>query len=96
MRRLYALEAGFFTNHLLQGSSNPDQLSRSEFNNGVDIADDQHRAYSLAFSFNRYTRQSNIAATFLRFRAQAERIYRRAVEDLHRLLKFHELLGPKK
>jgi len=40
----------------------------------------------LAFGFNRY-RQSDVAATFMRFQAQTESLYRRAVEDFHRRLK---------
>jgi hypothetical protein len=97
MRRMYTLEAGFFTNCLDQamvGPADPNILDRSELSKGVDIALDQHRAYWLAFGFNLATRQSNIAATFLRFQAQAERLYRRAVEDFHRLLKLRDLLPP--
>src|SRR5208283_722126 len=62
----------------------------------VDIPLEQHRAYWLAFGFNSFTRQSNIAATFLRFQAQAERLHRRAVEDFHRLLRLRGQLPPEK
>ena len=71
-------------------------LERPELANRIDIALEQHRAYWLAFGFNRFTRQSNIAATFLRFQAQAERLHRRAVEDFHRLLKLRDQLPPEK
>ena len=37
-----------------------------------------------------------MASTFLRFQAQAERLYRHAVEDLHRLLKLRYQLPPEK
>src|SRR5580658_7731529 len=99
MRRMSALEAGFFTNCLDQamaGPADPNILNRSELSNGVDIALEQHRAYWLGFGFNCYTRHSNVAATFLRFQAQAERLHRRAVEDFHRLLKLRDLLPPEK
>jgi hypothetical protein len=99
MRRMSVLEAGFFTNCLDQamaGPADPNILNRSELSNGVGVALEQHRAYWLAFGFNCYTRQSNIAATFLRFQAQTERMYRRAVEDFHRLLKIRDLRPPEK
>ena len=99
MRRMSVLEAGFFTDCLdraMAGPADPNILNRSELSQGVHIALDQHRAYWLAFGFNCYTRQSNIAATFLRFQAQAERLHRRAIEDFHRLLKLRDLLPPEK
>jgi len=99
MRRLAILEAGFFTNCLdqaMEGPARPFVLQQPELTNGIDIPLDQHRAYWLAFGFNRYTGQSNIAATILRFQAQAERLHRRAVEDFHRLLKLRDVLPPEK
>jgi len=94
MRRMSALEAGFFTNCLDQGPMDPNILEHSERGKGLEIAPGQHRAYGLAFGFNRYTRQSNIVASVLRFQAQAERLYRHAVEDFHRLLKLRDQLPP--
>jgi hypothetical protein len=99
MRRMSVLEAGFITNCLdqaMSGPADPFILNRSELANGIDIPLEQHRAYWLAFGFNSFTRQSNIAATFLRFQAQAERLHRRAVEDFHRLLKLRGQLPPEK
>jgi hypothetical protein len=99
MRRLFILEAGFFTNCLdqaMEGPARPFVLQQPELTNGIDIPLDQHRAYWLAFGFHRYTGQSNIAATLLRFQAQAERLHRRAVEDFHRLLKLRDVLPPEK
>jgi hypothetical protein len=93
------LEAGFFTNCLdqaMSGPADPFILNRSELATGIDIPLEQHRAYWLAFGFNSFTRQSNIAATFLRFQAQAERLHRRAVEDFHRLFKLRGQLPPEK
>jgi hypothetical protein len=99
MRRMAILEAGFFSNCLDQamaGPADPFILNRSELAKGIDIPLEQHRAYWLAFGFNCFNRQSNIGTTFLRFQAQAERLYRRAVEDFHRLLKLRGELPPEK
>jgi hypothetical protein len=99
MLRMYTLEAGFFTNcldHAMAGPADPNILNRSELAAGIEISLEQHRAYWLAFGFNLLTRQSKIAATFLRFQAQAERLHRRAVEDFHRLLKLRGQLPPEK
>jgi hypothetical protein len=97
--RLYALEAGFFSNCLDQAMCRPEDanlLERSELSKGIEPAVEQHQTYWLAFGFNRYNRQSNITAALLRFQAQAERLYRRAVEDFHRLLKLRDKLPPEK
>jgi hypothetical protein len=99
IRRMSVLEAGLFTNCLDQAMSGPAEpfiLNRSELATGIEIPLEQARAYWLAFGFNSFTRQSNIAATFLRFQAQAERLHRRAVEDFHRLLKLRGQLPPEK
>jgi hypothetical protein len=97
MRRMSVLEAGFFSQCLdtaMAGPADPFILNRSELAEGIEIPLEQHRTYWLAFGFNSFTRQSNIASTFLRFQAQAERLHRRAVEDFHRLLKLRGQLPP--
>jgi hypothetical protein len=97
MLRMYSLEAGFFTNCLpqaMEGPADPNILKRSGIANGTEIPLGQHRAYWIAFGFDRFTQKSNILATFLRFQAQAERLHRRAVEDFHRLLKLRDQLRP--
>jgi hypothetical protein len=99
MLRMYTLEAGFFTNCLdtaMAGPADPFILNHSELAHGGDIALEQHRAYWLAFGFSRYIQRSNVAAAFLRFQAQAERLHRRAVEDFHRLFKLRGQLPPEK
>jgi hypothetical protein len=48
------------------------------------------------FGFNIHNRQSNFPSTLLRFQAQAERLYRRAVEDFHRLPQLRGQLPPEK
>jgi hypothetical protein len=98
MLRMYSLEAGYFTDCLdqaIEGPADPNILKRSEIANGTEIPLAQHRAHWIAFGFDRFTQKStNIAATFLRFQAQAERLHRRAVEDFHRLLKLRDQLRP--
>ena len=94
---MYTIEAGFFSNCLDQAMAGPAEpfiLNQSELSNGADIAIAQHRAYWVAFGLNLFNRQSNIASTFLRFQAQAERLHRRAVEDFHRLMQLRDLLPP--
>src|SRR5271169_3184167 len=50
-----------------------------------EIARAQNRNYCLAEGFLRLARQSNGWSIFLRYQAQAERQYRRALEDFDRL-----------
>ena len=99
MRLMSMTEAGFFTNCLdkaMEGPSRPFILVSPEITKGIEIKLGQHRAYWLAFGFDLYTRQTKTAETFLRMQAQAERLYRRAVEDFHRLFKLRGQLPPEK
>ncbi len=99
MLRLYAIEAGFYANCLdsaMHTTDEPNILARCSISDGVPVTPGQNHAFWLAFGFNRYSRQSDIVATFLRFQSQAERLYRRAVEDFHRLLKLRGQLPPEK
>ena len=51
-------------------------------------AKEQNRAYAFAFGFDQMIKQSPTTwALFFRYQAQAERLYRRAVDDLDRLIK---------
>jgi hypothetical protein len=95
--RMYALEAGFFTNcldHAMSGPTEPNILQRSEISHGIETTLAQNRAFWLAYGFKILDRQSGLASTFLRFQAQAERLYRRAVEDFDRLRKLRDQLPP--
>ncbi len=51
----------------------------------IEITRAQNRNFALADGFNRLTRQSNSWSLFLRYQAQAERLYRRAVEEFSRV-----------
>jgi hypothetical protein len=51
----------------------------------MDITRAQNRNYCLAEGFLRQIRQSNGWSLFLRYRAQSQRLYRRALEEFERL-----------
>src|SRR5207302_10929924 len=54
-------------------------------NGDIQITRAQNRNYSLADGFDRMAKQGNSFALLMRYKAQAERHYRRAVEDFERL-----------
>jgi hypothetical protein len=51
----------------------------------IEITRQQNRNYCIAEGFRRIAKESNCIGLMLRYRAQAEREYRRAVEDFDRL-----------
>ena len=51
----------------------------------IEITRAQNRNYCIAEGFRRIVKESNALGLMLRYRAQAEREYRRAVEDFDRL-----------
>ena len=51
----------------------------------IEITRQQNRNYCIAEGFRRIAKESNAIGLMLRYRAQAEREYRRAVEDFDRL-----------
>jgi hypothetical protein len=60
--------------------SHPDDVSRD-----TGVAQAQIRSYRLADGFQRQAAKSNCWPLFLRYQAQTERLYRRAVEEFERL-----------
>jgi hypothetical protein len=97
--RMYTFEAGFFTNCLeaaMVGPNDPEILKRCQVGDNIEVPRAQNRAFWLAHGFKILDRQSGMASTFLRFQAQAERLYRRAVEDFDRLRKLRDQLPPEK
>lgn len=66
MHRLSAMEAGLFSNYLEAAADSPDS---------GQFAGDQTTS-----GFRRIAQESNVISLFLRYQAQAERLYRRAVE----------------
>jgi hypothetical protein len=67
----------------------PKQLAA---NRAIEIARAQNRNYCLADGFLRLVRQSNGWSIFLRYQAQAERQYRRALEEFDRLKSLRHVL----
>jgi hypothetical protein len=88
--RAARLEAGLFTtclNAVLDPSGQPFIPMSPELVGDGDIETTraQNRNYALAESFQRTAKSDNTWSLFLRYQAQSERLYRRAVEDLERL-----------
>lgn len=87
--RAARLEAGLFTdalNEAIDGSGRPITPMSVEMVSGdLPITRAQNRNYALAEGARRLSRESNIWSLMLRYQAQAERLYRRAIEDFERL-----------
>jgi hypothetical protein len=91
MLRAARLESGLFTNcldlALNDNGTAISPMSRELAGDGdIEITGAQNRNYALADGFQRMARQpNNTWSLFLRYQAQAERHYRRAVEEFERL-----------
>lgn len=88
--RAARLESGLFTTCLdqaLDHSGHPIAPMSQELagDGDIEITREQNRNYALGEGFHRMVRQSNSWSLFLRYQAQAERHYRRAVEEFERL-----------
>jgi len=88
--RASRLEAGLFTtglNETLDTGDHPFTPMSKELAGvaDIDVARAQNRNYCLADGFLRLVRQSNGWSLFLRYQAQSERLYRRALEEFDRL-----------
>src|SRR5437773_4314005 len=88
--RAARLEAGLFTACLDQALDHTGHpiipMSQELAGDGdIEITRAQNRNYALGEGFHRLARQSNGWSLFLRYQAQAERLYRRAVEEFERL-----------
>ena len=88
--RAARLESGLFTtalNETLDTNDHPfTPMSKELAGQGdLDITRAQNRNYCLADGFLRLVRQSNGWSLFLRYQAQAERLYRRSLEEFTRL-----------
>ncbi|HXB68087.1 MAG TPA: hypothetical protein VNY05_07580 [Candidatus Acidoferrales bacterium] len=89
MLRAARLESGLFTtclNETLDQRDRPMVLMAPDLVDGdVEITRQQNRNYLLAEGFTMAAKASNVWSLFLRYQAQAERHYRRAVEEFDRL-----------
>ncbi len=87
--RAARLESGLFTtclNQALDDRGNPVIVMTSEMVGGnIEITRAQNRNYLLAEGFHRLAQTANSWSLFLRYQAQAERHYRRAIEEFQRL-----------
>ncbi len=95
--RAARLESGLFTtclNEALDANDRPfTPMSKELAGDGdIEITRTQNRNYCLADGFLRQVRQSNGWSLFLRYQAQAERQYRRALEEFDRLKALRPLL----
>jgi len=87
--RAERLHSGMFTNCLNQVLTSEDRptvgISPLLCNENNQIVKLQNRNFLLAEGFNRIVKSSLTWPTFLRYQAQAERLYRRAIEEFERL-----------
>jgi hypothetical protein len=88
--RAARLEAGMFTNgldHALDATGHPMTPMCPELvgDGDIEIVRAQNRNYALAVGFERLALRSNSWSLLLRYQAQAERQFRRAVEEFERL-----------
>src|SRR6266478_3911397 len=88
--RAARLEAGLFTTCLDQALGRDGEpiipMTEDLAGNGdIEITRAQNRNFALGEGFHRMARNSNTWSLFLRYQAQAERHYRRAVEEFERL-----------
>jgi hypothetical protein len=87
--RAARLESGLFTTCLDQALDSGDPIIPMTpdlaGDGDIEITRAQNRNYALASGFHRMASQSNSWSLFLRYQAQAERLYRRAIEEFERL-----------
>ena len=91
--RAARLEAGFFSLCLGESLDTSGQFRfpmNSELTSEIEISQAQNLNYLLDDGFHRLIRQTNSFALLLRYQAQAERQYRRAIEEFDRLKALRE------
>ncbi|MGA2771051.1 MAG: hypothetical protein ABSG26_09570 [Bryobacteraceae bacterium] len=94
--RAARLESGFFTACLNEScdptTGDPILLINEVLAGNIEITKAQNRNLTLGDGFHRLIRQTNSFALLLRYQAQAERQYRRAIEEFDRLKALREEL----
>jgi hypothetical protein len=86
--RAARFEAGFFSACLNESCESNGECTlpmNSQITADIDVTKSQNRNFVLVDGFNRFASQSNSFALLLRYQAQAERQYRRAIEEFERL-----------
>lgn len=90
MVRGWRLEAGMFitcVNRVLNDDETPIFRIHAELHPDGEVRRDQNRNFAMAEGFQRLSGQSPMWPLVLRYQAQVERQYRRAVEDFQRLVR---------
>jgi hypothetical protein len=85
--RCGALESGLLTSYLDEATERPGTpliLQNPEVTAGIQVAPEQNRSFWIAEGFKRSV-GNNSWVLFLRYHTQAERMFRRAVEEFDRL-----------
>ena len=89
--RAARLESGLFTTCLneamgaLDPNGDPYLLREDQVSTNIEVTRAQNRNFMLAEGFHQLAQKSNSWTLFLRYQAQAERNYRRALEEFERL-----------
>ena len=85
--RCARLEAGLFTDAFDETmlGDQPFITMTREMIGDLEITRAQNRNFSVAEGMTRMAKKSNVWSLFLRYQAQTERLYRRAVEEFERL-----------
>ena len=86
--RCATLEAGLTTaamNETISPDGLPANMLTETMTQGIDVTVHQNRALCFAIGFERLVHRSEAWKYFLRYSSQAERLYRRAVEEFERL-----------
>ena len=93
--RIASLEAGLTTaalNETIAADGLPCNILSEEMTHDFKVTQDQNRALCFAIGFERMIIRADSWKFFFRYQAQAERLYRRAVEEFERLKALrHEL-----
>ena len=92
--RCAAVEAGLFTDAMNQiiafGDGTPKTIVSDALHDGIDASTSQNRSLCAAKGFERIAQQSDAWKLFLRYQAQTERLFRRAIEEFERLKALRE------
>ena len=93
VERLHTGLCTTFLNEALDGNGRPLMgICKALVNDDNEITQAQNRNYLFAEGFHRLNKYSNSFTLFLRYQAQTERLYRRAIEEFERLKALrHEL-----
>jgi len=93
--RLARMESGIYTaclNESLDPDGRPLSLLQPELVYGKEVTAQQNRNYLVVEGFRRINKGTSDLTLFLRFQAQTERFYRRAIEEFERIRALRDVL----